>query len=122
MRFLSWLETMRGRITERDTTARRRRTKVPVAGQLEQLEGKALLSVSALFVNGELNVVSDANDNITVGSTGFGASTRVQVLANGLQPAGLQSKIVSTANVAAGTYLVRVQVGDKMATRKVVLL
>ena len=83
MRFLSWLETMRGRITERDTTARRRRTKVPVAGQLEQLEGKAVLSVSALFVNGELNVVSDANDNITVGSTGTGTSTRVQVLANG---------------------------------------
>ena len=83
MRFLSWLETMRGRITERDTTARRRRTKFPVAGQLEQLEGKALLSVSALFVNGELNVVSDANDNITVSSTGTGASARVQVLANG---------------------------------------
>lgn len=83
MRFLSWLETMRGRITERDSTARRRRTKVPVAGQLEQFEGKALLSVSALFVNGELNVVSDANDNITVGSSGSGASARVQVLANG---------------------------------------
>ncbi len=83
MRFLSWLETMRGRITERDTTARRRRTKVPVAGQLEQLEGKALLSVSALFVNGELNVVSDANDDITVSASGSGTSARVQVLANG---------------------------------------
>lgn len=83
MRFLSWLETMRGRITERDTTARRRRTKVPVAGQLEQLEGKSLLSVSALFVNGELNVVSDANDDITVSSSGSGASTKVLVLANG---------------------------------------
>jgi Ca2+-binding RTX toxin-like protein len=83
MRFLSWLETMRGRITERDTTARRRRAKSPVAGQLEQLEGKSLLSVSALFVNGELSVVSDSNDNITVGSTGSGASTRAQVLANG---------------------------------------
>jgi len=46
----------------------------------------------------------------------------VQVLANGLQNAGVQSKTVSTANVAAGTYLVRVQVGDKVATRKVVLL
>lgn len=46
----------------------------------------------------------------------------VQVLENGLQSAGLQSKTVSTANVAAGTYLVRVQVGDKVATRKVVLL
>ncbi len=83
MRFLSWLETIRGRITERDTTARRRRTKVPVAGQLEQLEGKALLSVSALFVNGELNVVSDSNDDITVSSSGTGASSRVLVLANG---------------------------------------
>ena len=83
MRLLSWLQTMRGRITERDTTARRRRTKVPVAGQLEQLEGKALLSVSALFVNGELNVVSDSNDNITVSSSGTGTTARVLVLANG---------------------------------------
>ena len=44
------------------------------------------------------------------------------VLASGLQAAGLQSQVVSTANVAAGTYLLRVQVGDKVATRKVVLL
>ena len=46
----------------------------------------------------------------------------VTVLASGLQAAGLQSQVVSTANVAAGTYLLRVQVGDKVATRKVVLL
>ena len=46
----------------------------------------------------------------------------VSVLASGLQAAGLQSQVVSTANVAAGTYLLRVQVGDKMVTRKVVLL
>jgi Ca2+-binding RTX toxin-like protein len=83
MRFLSWLEAMRGRITERDTAARRRKAKLPVAGQLEQLEGKSLLSVSALFVNGELSIVSNADDNITVGSIGAGATTRVQVLANG---------------------------------------
>ena len=46
----------------------------------------------------------------------------IQSLASGLKPAGKQSALVSTANVAAGTYLVRVQVGDKVSTRKVVLL
>jgi len=47
---------------------------------------------------------------------------QVQVLANGLQPAGVQTKTVSTSSVAAGTYLVRVQVGEKVVTSKVVLL
>ena len=66
------------------------------------------------------NVGSHA-DNVNIVLTDL-LGRSVQVLANGLQPAGLQSKIVSTANVAAGIYLVRVQVGDKVATRKVVLL
>ena len=47
---------------------------------------------------------------------------QVRVLANGLMRSGSQSVSLSTADVAAGTYLVRVQVGDKVATRKVVLL
>ncbi|WP_214606949.1 T9SS type A sorting domain-containing protein [Hymenobacter arizonensis] len=47
---------------------------------------------------------------------------QVQVLSSGLESAGVKSKTVTTAEVAAGTYLVRVQVGDKVATRKVVLL
>ncbi|WP_201980950.1 T9SS type A sorting domain-containing protein [Hymenobacter rubidus] len=46
----------------------------------------------------------------------------VRVLANGQQAAGVQNTTVSTADVAAGTYMVRVQVGDKVSTRKVVLL
>ena len=46
----------------------------------------------------------------------------VRTLANGLQSVGVQTERVSTATVPAGTYLVRVQVGDKVATRKVVLL
>lgn len=83
MRFLSWLEAVRGRFTERESATRRRAAKLPVAGQLEPLEGKALLSVSALFVNGELNIFSDANDNISVSSSGTGSSATVQVLANG---------------------------------------
>ncbi|WP_426058932.1 T9SS type A sorting domain-containing protein [Hymenobacter sp. B1770] len=47
---------------------------------------------------------------------------QVQVLSSGIEAAGVKTKTVSTADVSAGTYLVRVQVGDKVATRKVVLL
>ena len=46
----------------------------------------------------------------------------VRVLAKGVQPAGVQSSVVSTTDVAAGTYLMRVQVGEKVAVSKIVLL
>jgi hypothetical protein len=66
------------------------------------------------------NVGSQA-DNVNIVLTDL-LGRPVQTLANGRQAAGLQTKTVSTANVAAGTYLVRVQVGDKVSTSKVVLL
>lgn len=47
---------------------------------------------------------------------------QVQVLENGQKAVGTQTAKMNTANVAAGIYMVRVQVGDKVATRKVVLL
>ena len=56
--------------------------RVPVAGELEQLEGKTLPSVTALFVNGELNIVSNSNDNITVDAVGPAGAQTVQVLLN----------------------------------------
>ncbi len=96
MRFLSWLEAVRGRFTERETATRRRATKLPVAGQLEQLESKSLLSVSALFVNGELNIFSDSSDDITVGSANSGAGTTVQVLANGTAVSSVESVLTSS--------------------------
>ena len=68
----------------------------------------------------EYNVGSRA-ENVNIMLTDL-MGRNVQSLANGLQPAGKQSALVSKANVAAGTYLVRVQVGDKVSTRKVVLL
>ena len=46
----------------------------------------------------------------------------VRVLESGLRSAGAKTTTVSTADVAAGSYLVRVQVGENVATRKVVLL
>lgn len=66
------------------------------------------------------NVGSHA-DNVSIALTDL-LGREVQVLANGLQAAGMQSKTVSMANVAAGTYLVRVQVGDKVSTSKMVVL
>ncbi|MET4076469.1 T9SS type A sorting domain-containing protein [Hymenobacter sp. UYCo722] len=72
------------------------------------------------FATVEYNVGSRAN-NVSVMLTDL-MGRNIQSLANGLQPAGKQSASVSRADVAAGTYLVRVQVGDKVSTRKVVLL
>jgi hypothetical protein len=66
------------------------------------------------------NVGSQA-DNVNIVLTDL-LGRPVRTLENGRQAAGLQTKTVSTASVAAGTYLVRVQVGDKVSTSKVVLL
>ena len=46
----------------------------------------------------------------------------VRVLENSVKAVGPQSAPLNTAELAAGTYLVRVQVGDRVSTRKVVLL
>lgn len=46
----------------------------------------------------------------------------VSILQDGKQAAGFQNIPLKSATIAAGTYMVRVQVGDKVATRKVVLL
>ncbi len=85
MRFLSWLDAVRTRITEREATSARRREKpAAVASQLESLEGRSLLSASALIVDGELNVISDSNENIEIGSLGAAGSETVQLLINGV--------------------------------------
>ncbi|GAA3967721.1 hypothetical protein GCM10022407_12330 [Hymenobacter antarcticus] len=46
----------------------------------------------------------------------------VRTLQDGKQAAGFQNIGLNSSTIAAGTYMVRVQVGDKVATRKVVLL
>lgn len=45
----------------------------------------------------------------------------VRVLENSVKTTGNQSKSIASGDVAAGTYFVRVQVGDNVATSKVVL-
>ena len=46
----------------------------------------------------------------------------VRVLEDSFKSTGIQQLTLRAGSVAAGTYLVRVQVGDKAATRKVVIL
>ena len=72
------------------------------------------------FATVEYNVGSRA-ENVSVMLTDL-LGRNIQALTSGLQSAGKHTTPVSTINVAAGTYLVRVQVGDKVSTRKVVLL
>ncbi|GAA3996252.1 hypothetical protein GCM10022408_03550 [Hymenobacter fastidiosus] len=60
-------------------------------------------------------------ENVQIALTDLTGRT-VRVLAAGVKGAGTQSVKVSTADVAAGTYMVRVQVGEKVAVRRVVLL
>ena len=43
----------------------------------------------------------------------------VRVLENSLKPVGSQSVALDKSNLAAGTYLVRVQVGEKVSTSKI---
>ena len=74
--------------------------------------------------NGQATVtylVAERAENVRVTLTDL-MGRPVRTLANGLKAAGTQNLTISTADVAAGTYLVRVQVGEQVAVRKVVLL
>ncbi|RZK96490.1 MAG: T9SS type A sorting domain-containing protein [Hymenobacter sp.] len=46
----------------------------------------------------------------------------VRTVENGVKPVGAQTATLNTADVAAGTYLVRVQVGEQVATSKIAVL
>lgn len=60
-------------------------------------------------------------ENVNVVLTDLMGRT-VRTLQNGKQAEGFKDIELNSSTIAAGTYLVRVQVGDKVATRKVVLL
>lgn len=105
--------TQSAAVTVATVTAIKAADKAAVAMQIYPNPAQGVATVS-------YNVGSHA-DNVNIALTDL-LGREVQVLANGLQAAGMQSKTVSTANVAAGTYLVRVQVGDKVSTSKMVVL
>lgn len=86
---------------------RRRTAQGPVVGQLENLEARSLMSATALLVNNELDVISDSNENIQIGSVGTGSTQRVQVLINGVVASTVASVLTSsvTSIVAQGGSL-----------------
>ena len=61
-------------------TQRRKPSDRPVVASVERMEDRSLLSVAALFVNGELFVSSDGGDSITIRQN---SANKVEVLANG---------------------------------------
>ena len=85
MIFNSWLDSLRQRISRTMVGRPRRRSRQSAGGELERLEDRTLLSVSALFsnANGVLQIrATDDNgpDSIEVSADGFG---NVRVEANG---------------------------------------
>ncbi|GAA4355402.1 hypothetical protein GCM10023185_18200 [Hymenobacter saemangeumensis] len=74
--------------------------------------------------NGQATVsynVASRSEQVSVVLTDLMGRT-VRVLETGAKTVGTQTVSISSADVAAGTYLVQVRVGDNLATRKVVLL
>ena len=61
--------------------------------------------------------VSDRATNVHIVLTDLLGRT-VRTVENGLKPVGLQTARVDASTLAAGTYLLRVQVGDNVATSK----
>jgi hypothetical protein len=77
--FKSWLQSLGRKQTVRPRTTGHTTTTKAAA---ERLEDRSLLSVAALFVNGELFVSSDGGDSIAIRQNA--TTLRVEVVANGL--------------------------------------
>ncbi len=77
MHISSWLDSVRNRIR----VSQRRRPIRTVRASSEILEDRTLLSVSGLFIAGELNVISDAGDDILIRQDPA-SPNNIQVLAN----------------------------------------
>jgi len=62
--------------------------------------------------------VAERASNVNIVLTDLMGRT-VRTIENGLKPVGTQTAAINTASLAAGTYLVRVQVGESVSTSKV---
>lgn len=65
--------------------------------------------------------VAERASNVNIVLTDLLGRT-VRTVENGLKPVGTQTAAVDAGSLAAGTYLMRVQVGDKVSTSKVAVL
>ncbi|RAK69563.1 hypothetical protein DLM85_01505 [Hymenobacter edaphi] len=98
-------------------------TSLTVTGNRAAAEAVAL-SVYPNPVQGEATVsyrVQNAQQPVNIELTDL-MGRRVSTVFAGSQSVGVQSQKLNSGNVAAGTYLVKVRVGEQVATHKVTLL
>ena len=89
MRFHKWLDQLRQRAqTGKSVVPTRRRDQAPVQAPSELFETRQLLSVSTLLVGGELSIVIDGADSVSVrpnpNDTTPADGAPLQVLENGV--------------------------------------
>ena len=84
MQFQTWLEALRLRVRKNPQRSAAARRKASRQRPVEALEERALLSVSSLIINGELSIISDADDSIVVRTNPMDGVS-LQVIENGLQ-------------------------------------
>jgi Ca2+-binding RTX toxin-like protein len=102
MHFHSWLEAIRNRNRRRKQT--RPRPADVCQQPTESLERRTLLSVSSLIINGELSIISDADDSIAIRVNPFDLTT-LQVLENGTSATtvgNVQVADITSININAG--------------------
>ncbi len=101
-----WLENLSSRLTSaRKRSSRKMHQRVSVLHRVESYEDRAMLTSTLLFLAGELQVLTDANENVAVRQDPSNAN-RVQVLINGtasaalpaLAPSQVLSLVISTGD------------------------
>ena len=109
MQFQSWLDALRNRVrtnrSRRPAGQRRGTPNSPPPATSESLENRALLSVSSLLINGELSIISDDADSITVRPNPT-STTDLQVIENGVEAttlSGVQVTDVTSINIRGGS-------------------
>ena len=103
MQFQTWLEALRLRVRKNPPRGAARR-KTSRQRPVEVLEERALLSVSSLIINGELSVLSDADDSVLVRTNPVDGIS-LQVIDNGVQSTTLGSVLVAdilSINISGG--------------------
>lgn len=96
-----------------------------IVSGLKKVDAASLkFSVAPNPVNGPETSVNFTLDKAQTGSVTVTdlLGRQVAVLANGALPAGEQRFTLKAANLTAGQYIVKLQLGDKVATRKVAVL
>lgn len=105
MQFQTWLEALRLRVRKNPQRSAAARRKASRPRPVEALEERTLLSVSSLIINGELSVLSDADDSIVV-RTNPVDGVSLQVIENGVQSTTLGNVAVAditSINIRGGS-------------------